>query len=721
MFDKKKCPNCGMYISIKKAKYIDCPYCDVRLTILPRNRLSMDKDTSKRKLASTDSDSIHTKPFTPSTDNADTRQPLVPYRKNTKEQQPPVQYEEHHYFPSQTKNRSEILIMFCGFCIVTILAFFFQAKLFQSISYFFSFSTSDVGEAESGIDKFHIGEFEDDVWNAPDDTPLVRTVPESPFMIHFCEYIFQKPIDMISTLDYLRVTSITLRHLDTFSITQSQDVAKAYAIDYRMGGENFTFYFDPYEKSYLPLENEDFTVFQNLEVLDLRLQSEVGNGFLVQGNLDLRSMQHLHTFFPFTPITLQEALAILPDPAQMKGLGLFLDKNDDLTQLPEQFPNLEELHILNFHYENADFTPLTQLSHLKRLSTFSFEDDAYLNALSSLEYLQLSDYQYVVDMDFLEYMPSLQTLSLIQQDISQLSNIPFCPTLEEIRLDTTYVSDYSVLNQMGNIKKLWVKPYKAHDFVGLDTLNQLEELHLLSSGLQKEDTLPSLESLESLNTLSIPYFFYPSIGYLPNLKDLYLYEMHEPDSDDREFFSMHDFSNTPNLEALCVYGMDVDTITYINTLQHLNTFSLLHTKFRSILWDDLLDIPSLKNIQILACNGEIALDNSALRNEHIVKLSFNDSIINESKQKENYFTNEWFETMPNLQELRLSKFSLLHLDFLNVLPHLETLDIRTNGEFDLTPIHQHPNLQTIYFMDPTKKEQFRNGLQVIFSFENVEK
>lgn len=220
----------------------------------------------------------------------------------------------------------------------------------------------------------------------------------------------------------------------------------------------------------------------------------------------------------------------------------YLDKNSippgpisDLTGL-EHAVNMTKIH---FSYDKMrDLNVLAGLPNLKTIIGVGTElrDIAALGTLPKLESVEIGG-NYVTDFTPLLKAPNLKKFSYnsyawTNPNYHQINNEEFkffvdLPTLETLDLTDNKITNLSPLNQMDNIIGLYLDYNQLEDISPIATMKKLKILYL------NNNQLMSIDALNTLRGLRVAYADNNHITDLSNLKDFY--ESMEPVGDYKGF------------------------------------------------------------------------------------------------------------------------------------------------------------------------------------------
>lgn len=176
-----------------------------------------------------------------------------------------------------------------------------------------------------------------------------------------------------------------------------------------------------------------------------------------------------------------------------------MDEPDEYFTLEDlkYFTGLEELALDLQNVE--DLSGLENLP-LKKLSLIrnNITDVSVLAQIPTLEYIQLSNNP-VESLDGIENLKNLKTLYVMSTNISDLTPIKDCP-LVSLSCSYTNVQDFSFLSSLTSLKNFYASHLSEETIQYINTLTSLRELTLMDSQLK---TLTQLSNLKMLNSLDV--------------------------------------------------------------------------------------------------------------------------------------------------------------------------------------------------------------------------
>lgn len=209
---------------------------------------------------------------------------------------------------------------------------------------------------------------------------------------------------------------------------------------------------------------------RNLEILD------------VSSN-QLRDIQALHGF------------------RQLRKLNI--SRNNLYTMDVSSIAAMIDLESLNL--EKAKVDSLEYLERCKKLQEVSINTEngpfsyAILGTLKQLKKLNMRGMR-LFNIEDLTYLSSVEVLDLSTNLMSDLSPLLSMENLTELNLSNCpYISDYSVLTQFPNLKKLNISFNKTKDFSFLKNLSSLEELAMEQTGFSDMTLLNQMSNLRKLD------------------------------------------------------------------------------------------------------------------------------------------------------------------------------------------------------------------------------
>ncbi|KAI8913666.1 hypothetical protein EDD86DRAFT_201175, partial [Gorgonomyces haynaldii] len=136
----------------------------------------------------------------------------------------------------------------------------------------------------------------------------------------------------------------------------------------------------------------------------------------------------------------------------------------------------------------------------------------FVNKPESISELELCHYNFDT-ISHLSCFPSLVSLCIVAQDISEISGLDEAPNLERLWICETKVSLIQGLDTLKSLKSLYLYMNRITKIQGLESLSQLEHLCLNDNEIQ---VLENLEPLKHLKTLQIANNKIRTLGHALN-------------------------------------------------------------------------------------------------------------------------------------------------------------------------------------------------------------
>lgn len=190
---------------------------------------------------------------------------------------------------------------------------------------------------------------------------------------------------------------------------------------------------------------------------------------------------------------------------------------DDLTKLKANllmFPNLEQVDMCDCGFTNEEMDAINKsLTNIKvvwmihidkwkfrtdatAFSTFQGHNITYKMTSKDAEAFKYCTdmvaldlgHNHVTDVSFLQYMPDLKILILVDNSpLSDISWLKYCPKLEYLEFFVDRVSDLSVFEYLPELKDVNIGYNPISDITYLKNLPNLERLWLESTRISRED------------------------------------------------------------------------------------------------------------------------------------------------------------------------------------------------------------------------------------------
>lgn len=166
-----------------------------------------------------------------------------------------------------------------------------------------------------------------------------------------------------------------------------------------------------------------------------------------------------------------------------------------------------------------DLTPIEALRDLKYLdiSNTKIEELNPISNITFLSYLNIANTP-TKDIQFIKYSDRLTYLDISKtaiNDISELGNLKLLSTLKAVE---TPIMSFEVLNSFESLRTLSLKGNGFNNLSNIEELNQLVDLDISSNYLINFELLSKLEGLETINLQETNIVDLTPLKDLPNLK-----------------------------------------------------------------------------------------------------------------------------------------------------------------------------------------------------------
>ena len=355
------------------------------------------------------------------------------------------------------------------------------------------------------------------------------------------------------------------------------------------------------------------------------------------------------------------------------------------SQLPENFKDFTQLKILRIgggfsqRWQLQECNILALLPSLTSLDLCDnqISDISFLENLTNLTSLYLSDNQ-ISDISFLEKLPNLTSLYLSDNQISDISFLEKLPNLTSLYLSDNQISDISFLENLPNLTSLYLRSNQISDISFLENLTNLTSLNLSDNQISDYSFLENLPNLTSLYLRSNQISDISFLENLPNLTSLYL--------SDNQISDISFLENLPNLTSLDLSDNQISDISFLENLPNLTSLYLSDNQI-----SDISFLENLPNLTSLYLSFNQISDYSFLE-----KLTNLTSLFLGSNQISDI---SFLENLPNLTSLDLNSNQISDISFLENLPNLTSLYLSDNQISDISFLENLPNLTSLYLSD----------------------
>lgn len=184
---------------------------------------------------------------------------------------------------------------------------------------------------------------------------------------------------------------------------------------------------------------------------------------------------------------------------------LFLDlSNNNINDLSliKYLKKLEVLDVTQNYITNFDvIIELTNLNTLKigKNPNLSFSFLEELKSLVSLDISYTNSFPHKPNFNFLKYFLNLENLTLMFNDIEDITFLKDLKKLKTLNLSHNKIKDISVLSELFFLEKLFLQDNKINDIKALQNLKKIKQLDLSINEVSK------ISYLRDLNELALLY------------------------------------------------------------------------------------------------------------------------------------------------------------------------------------------------------------------------
>lgn len=262
------------------------------------------------------------------------------------------------------------------------------------------------------------------------------------------------------------------------------------------------------------------------------------------------------------------------------------------------------------HGEETDLIKDPQLEHAIRFELDKLEGDLTASDLEQLKELTGNNMG-IKSLEGLEYAKNLTRLSLVRNQISDLSPIRNLSSLTSLNMEANPISDISPVS---NLTRLIMISFMATPVSDLVPLSQLNHLEFVNFSITRIKDLSPLSNLTSLKTLELMQNGFSDLSPLSNLVTLERLTIgsNKQISDltplkglsnlkilwitEDKIKDISSLSRLVNLEELHAYSNEIADISPLQGLQNLETVNLENNKIQDP--TPLLKLKKLKHVYL---------------------------------------------------------------------------------------------------------------------------
>jgi len=338
-------------------------------------------------------------------------------------------------------------------------------------------------------------------------------------------------------------------------------------------------------------------------------------------------------------------------------------------------------------------------------------------------YLNKKKIKNINEIEGLENLKQLKKLFLRENQIKDIVGLKTLTSLEELYLDFNSITEVIGIEYLKKLRVLSLHNNKINSIKNLENLHNLEELYL------GQNRIKTIEGLESLNNLKKLYLFQNKIrnieglNSLLSLRALYL-----------DFNRISELENIDELENLEELSLSRNRITEIKGLDSLNNLKILNLSYNCI--NEITGIENLRKLEelylyvnkIKEIKSLDNLDNLQILHLYINKLEVIKGLDNLRELHTLYlFKNqineiEGLENCINLNYLNLSSNQITEIKGLNRLRSLEYLILAGNKLEIIEGLEDLLKLRYLYLTEndivEMKNLDNLNNLEILYLNDN---
>ena len=239
-----------------------------------------------------------------------------------------------------------------------------------------------------------------------------------------------------------------------------------------------------------------------------------------------------------------------------------------------------------------------------------------LEYLTSLQELSLGSNQ-IADITPLTALKNLQLLSLDSNQIVDITPLANLTNLSSLGLSGNQIVDLTPMKQLTNLNELYMNINQIVDLTPMKQLTNLNELHLSGNQIADITPLTALKNLQLLSLNSNQIVDLPPLNQLNNLGQLHLSgnqiaditpltalkNLQRLDLDNSQIVDLPPLNQLNNLGRLHLSGNQIADITPLTALKNLETLYLSHNQIV-----DITPLASLTRLHWLILDNNLIKD-----------------------------------------------------------------------------------------------------------------
>ncbi len=337
----------------------------------------------------------------------------------------------------------------------------------------------------------------------------------------------------------------------------------------------------------------------------------------------------------------------------------------------------------------------------RKLNITDSVDLADIKNISSIEALDLSNNQYITDIEPLSQLSSLQVLSLANTNVTDLSPIRNLTELVELDLSNTNVDDISALKYSDKLTKLKLDRTPVSDISVLERMTRLEHLDISKTLVTDFNVLSNQVALKYLNLEATQIANLSPIDSLTNLSEV-----------NASRSLVQNVSPLRGLKNLTVLRLDSTQVSFIKPLSELVNLRILHVNQTMI--TDLSALQDLPNIERIYCDQtqiNRAMADSFMAGKKGVLVIYDSKdlkgwwdslpiawqqVLRDAAKTGSVPTNEELAKITNLDSINVADNSgVKDIEPLQRLQKLQSIVVSGTGTTNLSPLQEHKRIKIL--------------------------
>lgn len=317
-----------------------------------------------------------------------------------------------------------------------------------------------------------------------------------------------------------------------------------------------------------------------------------------------------------TGFTDLEPLASLPNLTYLSISGM---ESADLAKLfPKNMPTIEHLVISMASVTNDSASALSHFTGLTRLEltpVAGIRDISFVSAMPKLEQLDLSG----IDLSGNSALPlaqakAMKVLSLNQCKLSAIDFVSNMPDLETLQVVDNQVSDLSPLTSCPKLMVLWMSQNQVHDLAPLEECPQLLDFVADGNGLSSARGVGGHEKLRRISLADNKLTSTDGLEDLPDLEELSLAR--------NQLSNVMALASCEHIERLSLASNIIENLDVCERLTQLEQLNASHNQL-----SDISKLASCSQLEYLALQDNQIESIDVLDNDFIrlttLNVSFN--------------------------------------------------------------------------------------------------